>query len=255
MVSNTHSCNYFLRSLWFCASSAEWGPEQIADTLRSWNEAIGSYIATVASDAARMKFPGCINIPLMDVVEDRVDHNGSGARAAVHAMSSNIFNPSAAISILARLNSDRGSTDSARTQGVAATPPKLLTSDQAHGAFVDAISALYQDAFRHLGETASRSGNSFNAAAVWNIWRGATIASAFHAALVDDPIESRSATISDEWRAVVAAAATENIGIPMLSALFNFVVAQNSPYSYASVLQLMRHQLGGSRYLLVSDWR
>ena len=236
----------------------------MAKIVAGWNDgALRSYLMAATADILT-RTDDDTGRPLLDVIEDRAGHKGTGVWAATTALELGVPAPTIAAAVAARaasaLQDERRAAEGrlAGAGGRIADPPKDFVEDL-RDALICARYTAYAQGFAILAAAGRDRRSDLNLAQVSAVWRGGAIIQAdclgqIEAAFGRDPnlanlmVDPAIAEIligaEAGLRRVVAAAANHGAPAPALGSALAYYDAYRSGRLWANMIQAQRDYFG-----------
>ncbi len=241
---------------------------EMHDTFAAWNRGeLDSYLIEITTDILAKSDPET-GAPLVEVILDQAGQKGTGKWTSESALNLGVPAPTIAEAVFARCVSALKPERVAAAERLSG-PESTFSGDRAR--FLEALrKALYASkicsyaqGFGLMRAAAAEHGWDLDFGAIAMIWRGGCIIRAKFLSKIKDAYERDPALANllldpyftdivhrgqDQWRQVVATAATIGIPVPAFSSALSYYDSYRSATLSANMLQAQRDYFGAHTY-------
>lgn len=248
---------------------AGYSPAQIADIFRTWNTGrLDSYLIEITAEVLS-HVDAATGKPFVDVVLDQAEQKGTGRWTVQIALDLGVPVSGIAEAVFARSVSGHADLREA-SRGLAGPTARKLGEDEA-AAFADQVEqalyaskiVAYTQGFHEISAGSEQYDWNIDLGKVASIWRGGCIiraafldriTSAYEAQprmpslLSDKSFAEEIAAAQDDWRTVIAAAATQGVPTPAFAATLAYYDSLRAERLPAALTQGQRDYFGAHTY-------
>jgi 6-phosphogluconate dehydrogenase len=244
-------------------------PDELSDVFADWNEGdLSSYLIEITADILQQRDPRNKRKFLVDVILDTAGQKGTGKWTSISALDMGIPANSIAEAVFARCLSALKDERVAASKTIKGPKPqhkgskKKLVEAVRDALYCSKVCA-YAQGFQLMAEAQNEYGWKLNFGSIASIWRGGCIirarflqkiTDAFErdrklANLLLDPYFRKAINVAqDNWRQVVALAATNGIPAPAFSSALAYYDGYRAKRLPANLLQAQRDYFGAHTY-------
>ncbi|MEU3191232.1 NADP-dependent phosphogluconate dehydrogenase [Streptomyces sp. NPDC006992] len=244
-------------------------PAEIAEIFRRWNEGrLDSYLIEITAQVLTHT-DAETGRPFLDVVADRAEQKGTGRWTVQTALDLGVPVPGIAEAVFAR--SVSGHADLRAASRRLAGPAARALGEGEAAAFTDRVEQAlyaskivsYTQGFHEIAAGSEKYGWHIDLGEVAAIWRGGCIIRAafldritrayaaqpgLPSLLTDEGFAAEIAAAQDDWRAVVATAATQGVPIPGFASALAYYDSLRAERLPAALTQGQRDYFGAHTY-------
>lgn len=244
--------------------SLKYNPDEIANTLASWQETADSYLLEITIDILRKKEG---EIWLVDKIMDKAENKGTGNWATIASAELGVPSTMIAISLFARYSSfykNERIEASKRFKSSADLKPKISKEELLEAYQFARIMNHYQG-FKLIHQASETYDWKINLSELSRIWTGGCIIKSNlmidlveifkenQNILKDKKITSQLLKLKPSIKKVVSECVLNDIALPNLSESINFLNNFAIQNSSANIIQAQRDYFGAHRYQLKDD--